>query len=240
MKAFDKDAKTAIKAGSPANFKKASNNLLKVVKFLFAQSKHFSPIYKAEAHKAVFDKDLDKLVQTLLHAEYALAKSQSAQKEVIKDYTSIVAELKKDGVAGLTAITAPDPKKASGALSKVKNGLATAGSKIKAGAKAAGSKIKAGAQAAGTKIKAGAKAAKAKLTHKDPANASADPQAPAAEEDQPAEDAGDQPTDDGSDAETPADDTSSDAGDEEQPADDGSEQPAEDDSEQPAEDDSEQ
>lgn len=123
MNAFDKDAKVAIKDGKPANFKKAANSLIKVIKFLFAQSKHFSPIYKEAAHKPTFDKDIDKLIQTLLHAEYALAKSQSAQKEVLKDYVALVKELTKDGVEGLTPIAAPSAKAASGVLDKMKSSL---------------------------------------------------------------------------------------------------------------------
>jgi hypothetical protein len=142
MTAFDKDAKTAIKAGKPAEFKKASKNLLKVIKFLFAQSKHFSPIYKDAAHKATFDKDIDKLIQSLFHSEYALAKSQSAKKEVIKDYTAIVTEFKKDGVDELTPITAPSDKAANGALAKVKKGLSNAGSAISGGAKKTAAKAK--------------------------------------------------------------------------------------------------
>lgn len=128
MQAFDKDSKAALKAGKPAEFKKASKHLLAVIKFLFAQSKHFSPIYKNAAHKPAFDKDMNKVIQTLFKAEYALAKSKSAKKEVVKDYTLIVAELKKDGLENLTPITAPKATKST--LSKLKDGLSTAGAAV--------------------------------------------------------------------------------------------------------------
>ncbi len=217
MNAFDKDAKSAIKAGKPAAFKKSANNLLKVVKFLFAQSKHFSPIYKDAAHKPTFDKDIDKLIQTLLHAEYALAKSQSAQKEVIKDYTALVAELTKDGVGNLTKIAAPSAKAAGSVLDKMKGGLSKAGHAISDGAK----KAVAGAKKAAGKVATKAKA----LVHK-----VKDKVAPKkAEEEAPADDSGDAPAEE----DAPADDSGDAPAEEDAPADDSGDAPADDEEEEP-------